>query len=448
MGGWQPSNPSTRNGAAFSVKTMLYVSSVRLENVRCFGDIDLTLSEPSDTGNWTVIAGDNATGKSTLLRAIAMGLCDESSAAGLMKESDEGYVRRGYKRARITIRLRDPDRAGGELCITTEVIRESDHSGIFIDRVRQTTFPEHGFPWYRLFVSGYGAGRGVGGAGDVSAYSPINAVYNMFNYTEGLQNPELVMRRLISRRSSGAVARHQLVEILCRATRATNVKLTSEGIRVDGPWGEGMPLRDLADGYKSAFLWITDLIGWALAFQPKRKSTLGIRGIVIVDELEQHLHARWQRTVVDDLKQSFPNLQFVVSTHSPLVASSIGAQGAGSSDKLYVLEAREDGRVEGSHHQFMQGWNMDQVLASRAFRYQIQADPSTERMLRAVSEISQASHRTPEQERLFQDVKNSLKEAFLSGKSPIERIAELEADEELMNRIEVISANTSKKNRE
>ena len=91
---------------------------------------------------------------------------------------------------------------------------------------------------------------------------------------------------------------------------------------------------------------------------------------------------------------------------------------------------------------------MDQVLASRAFRYQIQADPSTERMLRAVSEISQASHRTPEQERLFQDVKNSLKEAFLAGKSPIERIAELEADEELMKRIEVITANTSKKNRE
>ena len=203
-----------------------------------------------------------------------------------------------------------------------------------------------------------------------------------------------------------------------------------------------MPLRDLADGYKSAFLWITDLIGWALAFHPKRKSTVGIQGIVIVDELEQHLHARWQRTVVDDLKELFPNVQFVVSTHSPLVASSIGAQiNNRSSDKLYVLEATEDGRVEGSQHEFMQGWNIDQVLASRAFRYQIRGAPSTERMLRAVSEISQeASQRTPDQERLFQDVKNSLKRAFLDGKSHIERIAELEADEELMKRIEVITA--------
>ena len=60
---------------------MLYVSRIQLENVRCFDDIELALSEPGDTASWTVILGDNATGKSTLLRAIAMGLCDESSAA-------------------------------------------------------------------------------------------------------------------------------------------------------------------------------------------------------------------------------------------------------------------------------------------------------------------------------------------------------------------------------
>ena len=432
------------------MENMLYVSSIRLENVRCFNDITLTLSEPTDTASWTVILGDNATGKSTLLRAIAMGLCDEASAAGLMKESDEGYVRRDTNEAKITIWLREHDHGGSEIRITTRVIRESKRSGIFVDRVRQTTSPKSSsFPWHKLFVSGYGAGRSVSGTGDVSTYSPINAVYNMFNYTEGLQNPELVMRRLADRSSSGPVDRKQIFDVLCKATRTTKVNLTSEGIRVDGPWGEGMPLRDLADGYKSAFLWITDLIGWALAFHPKRKSTVGIQGIVIVDELEQHLHARWQRTVVDDLKELFPNVQFVVSTHSPLVASSIGAQiNNRSSDKLYVLEATEDGRVEGSQHEFMQGWNMDQVLASRAFRYQIRGAPSTERMLRAVSEISQASQRTPDQERLFQDVKNSLKRAFLDGKSHIERIAELEADEELMKRIEVVTAKASKKDRE
>ena len=424
------------------------LTRVRLKNVRCFKDIELALSEPGNTANWTAILGDNATGKSTLLRTIAMGLCDESSAAGLMKESDEGYVRRGATEAEITICLYDPDCGDSEVCIKTMVTRKSNSSGIVVDLVRQTTSPEHHFPWHKIFVSGYGAGRSVSGTGDVSTYSPINAVYNMFNYTEGLQNPELVMRRLMDRRFSSVVDRKQLFDTLCSATNATKVNLSSEGIRVDGPWGKGMPLRDLADGYKSTFLWITDLIGWALAFHPSLKSTVGIRGIVIVDELEQHLHARWQRTVVDDLKELFPKVQFLVSTHSPLVASSIGAQINRSPDNLYVLEAMKDGRVEGSQHESMRGWNMDQVLASRAFRYQIQEAPSTERMLRAVSEIAQASQRTPDQERLFQDVKHSLKTAFLDGKSPVERIAELEADKELMNRIEVIMAKASKKDRE
>ena len=209
---------------------MLYVSRIRLENVRCFNDITLTLSEPADTASWTVILGDNATGKSTLLRAIAMGLCDEASAAGLMKESDEGYVRRDTSEAKITIWLREHDHGGSEVRITTKVIRESKRSGIFVDRVRQTTSPKSSsFPWHKLFVSGYGAGRSVSGTGDVSTYSPINAVYNMFNYTEGLQNPELVMRRLADRSSSGPVDRKQIFDVLCKATRTTKVNLTSGG---------------------------------------------------------------------------------------------------------------------------------------------------------------------------------------------------------------------------
>ena len=43
---------------------------------------------------WTVIVGDNSTGKSVLLRSLALGLCDQTSAAGLLRESDEGYIRR------------------------------------------------------------------------------------------------------------------------------------------------------------------------------------------------------------------------------------------------------------------------------------------------------------------------------------------------------------------
>ena len=417
---------------------MLYLSGVQLKNVRCFASLDIALSSPyAEPQGWNLILGDNATGKSTLLRSIAMGLCDEASAAGLLKESDEGYIRRGETKATIVISLHDPDAPGKKFRIKTEVSREEKGRGIFADKVRQRTYPSgKEFPWEMLFVSAYGAGRGVAGTGDISSYSAIDAVYNMFNYSEGLQNPELVIRRLIARTSGDQLTQRQIFQVLQTATGTKEIKLTSNGIRVSGPWGEGMPLRDLADGYRSSFLWLTDLIGWALAFDPSRKSTEGIRGIVLVDEIEQHLHARWQRTAIDDLRGLFPNVQFIASTHSPLVASSIGPPLAKNvTDRLFVLEPSGTKGVKATEHGFMRGLKMDQVLASRAFKYQIQEAPSTEEMLRKVSLIGDAEERTEEEEKLFQEIKNKLKYAFLTGTSPIERIAEIEADEELMERL-------------
>ena len=417
---------------------MLFVSGVQLKNVRCFASLNLVLgSSHAEPRGWNLILGDNATGKSTLLRSIAMGLCDEASAAGLLKESDEGYIRRGETKATIDISLRDPDTPGKKFRIKTEVTREEKRRGIFADKVRQRTYPSgKEFPWEMLFVSAYGAGRGVAGTGDISSYSAIDAVYNMFNYSEGLQNPELVIRRLIAHASGNQLTQRQIFQVLQTAIGTKEIKLTSNGIRVSGPWGEGMPLRDLADGYRSSFLWLTDLVGWALAFDPSRKSTEGIRGIVLLDEIEQHLHARWQRTAIDDLRGFFPNVQFIASTHSPLVASSIGPPLAKNvTDRLFVLETSGTEGVKATEHEFMRGLKMDQVLASRAFKYQIQEAPSTEEMLRKVSQIGDAEERTEEEEELFQEIKNKLKDAFLTGTSPIERLAEIEADEELMERL-------------
>lgn len=424
---------------------MLQLLRVQLQNVRCFDKLDIILRKPGEPAGWTLILGDNATGKSTLLRAIAMGLCDEASAAGLLKESDEGYIRRGASKARIKILLHNT--RGKKFQVTTDVIREEKRRGIFVDRVRQTTSPKGSeFPWDELFVSGYGAGRAVTGTGDISSYSAIDAVYNLFNYSEGLQNPELVIRRLMARDLRSPVKERQVFKILCKATGTNDIRLTSKGIRIDGPWGQGMPLRDLADGYKSSILWITDLIGWALAFNPRTKATEGIRGIVLVDELEQHLHARWQRTIVNDLRQLFPNVQFILTTHSPLIASSVGPRIDGPNvDRIFVLEATEDNRVEASAHEIMRGWSMDQVLASRAFKYQIQADPETERMLRVASVLGGAKKRTPNEERVFQLIKETLKHAFLEGTSPIERLAEMEADEHLRSQIEKIARRITKK---
>jgi len=74
----------------------------------------------------------------------------------------------------------------------------------------------------------------------------------------------------------------------------------------------------LSHGYQSTIAWIADLVGQILW---EAKSTLDpedMEGLVLIDELDLYLHPRWQRTLIQTLKQTFPRLQFVVTTHSPL----------------------------------------------------------------------------------------------------------------------------------
>ena len=298
----------------------LYMSRVTLRNVRCFKDIDLRFSSASSPVPWTMVLGDNSTGKTTLLRCIAMGLCDESSAAGLLKESYEGLIRRKARRAEISIYLIDKEANSFE--IHTTITRMSGGKSEF-EQLSQTTKPDrNSFPWGEIFVAGYGASRGSSGTGDIAGYYPINATYNLFNYGEGLQNPELVLRRTRTYRKPA----YRLLEKFLKLESGAVTLRPKQGLHVSGNWGKGMPLRDLADGYKSSILWFTDLIGWIVDYSAGRSNhdLSGTQGIVLVDELEQHLHPSWQRTVVASLRETLPHIQFITTTHSELIARSIG----------------------------------------------------------------------------------------------------------------------------
>lgn len=70
-----------------SAEAPLYLKKVTIENVRCFEKLEFDLTAPEgEPRMWGVVFGDNGVGKTTLLRSIAMGLCDEASAAGLLRE--------------------------------------------------------------------------------------------------------------------------------------------------------------------------------------------------------------------------------------------------------------------------------------------------------------------------------------------------------------------------
>lgn len=397
----------------------MYISRIELNNIRCFEHFSVKLETDGEPVLWTTIVGDNATGKTTLLRSIAIGLCDESSAAGLLKESEEGYIRRNEDNASICIELKERTEPNKTYTIKTNIELLESERHLHIERLRQTTQPPDKFPWVKIFVCAYGADRGTAGSADIAGYSAISAVYNIFNNIEGLQNPELTIRRIQKQEVETEVKR-----ILNSLMETDEINIQESGIVIDGPWGSRMPLRDLADGYKSTFVWVTDLVGRALSYNSQINYSREIHGIVLLDEIEQHLHPKWQRSVVHRLKKEFPNLQFIITTHSPLIASSVGQlTTATGQDKLLHLTLQKGNEIATNELATLKGLNIDQVLASKAFDYLIGADPEVEKLLEEASELAgKGNKRDADENKRYLEFKKVLKEILQpDGKTLAER---------------------------
>ena len=402
---------------------MLYVNRVELENFRCFERVVLEADTSGSVAPWTLLTGDNASGKTTLLKAIALGLCDGSSAAGLLRESDSGYIRDGRESSTITIDLgRRSGESADEYRIVTSLFRLTDS----LERLEQRTDPDEGFPWEEIFVCGYGAGRGTAGTGDIAGYTAISAVYNLFNYSEGLQNPELTVRRLhhnSPERSREVLALAKDILGLSSLTLAEGAARDA-GLLVTDHRGFNVALRDLADGYKSTFLWLTDFLGWALATQ--HGSLHELDGIVIIDELEQHLHPKWQKNIIGGLQDAWPRVQFFAATHAPLLAKGFRSLMDPGPHQHYHLQDSEDRqRVEAHPIASLAGERTDQVLASQAFDYVTDTDPDADQLLQELSLLSANPLTTADQRRRSEELLAMVEEvrAIRLGQTEIERSA-------------------------
>ena len=314
----------------------MYVRRLQLKNIRCFESLEITFEQP---GSSILIIGDNGDGKSAVLRSLAMGICDQSSAAALFRELPGDYVRHGPNITTGSITVDLSDLEGDSYRIITHI-----KSMAAFERVEQELYRLHPrkrpvmmkpdkFPWERVFASGYGAGLRTLGAMEYNDYLPVDAVYSLFKYDVHLQNPELAIRRIVDRvrhveddKTADLFLKQllSLLKTLLQLDDAADIRLTHQGIVVTGAWWGNAELHSLGDGHHSTVTWVLDLLSWwfirAGAKRVARRPA-EVRGIVLLDEVEQHLHPRWQRNVMQLLRNSFPKVQFIATTHSPLVAS-------------------------------------------------------------------------------------------------------------------------------
>lgn len=121
-----------------------------------------------------------------------------------------------------------------------------------------------------------------------------------------------------------------------------NVEIKIEGNGVSfKEKGTYLTFDQLSEGYKSILIFISDLLFRLNKNAIKGKKITDSKGIVLVDEIDLHLHPKWQRVIIGKLRKLFPNIQFIFTTHSPTII-----QGASEDAIIFrVYRNKEDGKT-------------------------------------------------------------------------------------------------------
>jgi predicted ATP-binding protein involved in virulence len=144
-----------------------------------------------------------------------------------------------------------------------------------------------------------------------------------------------------------------------------------------------VPLRRLSLGYQTVMAWTADIAWRLLNRYPKSANPLQEPAIVIVDEIDLHLHPRWQREIRRHLIQHFPAVQFIATAHSPLMAQDA------LDANLAVIHGRDGEAMIVSDPTVVKSWRLDQILTSELFGLPTARPTEVEAKMRRRIELGQ-----------------------------------------------------------
>lgn len=384
----------------------MYVTSIACENLRTISEVSVDLcvptpgsARPGDGGplpNVTLLLGVNGSGKTTILRAIALAalapLMPSSGYAphAMVRRTAKGPANQGVGRATARLRFTPQDGRAGEADSEFRLIASKDD---YHERFDLST----GEPaWASLlwkerspacFLVGYGASRRVDAAGSFALQMQEKQRNPRFQRVAGLFEDSVVLRPLSSwlPQWDNPGRRKQLISIFNKVL--DDVQIVDEPrdghylFRMDGT---EFPFDALSDGYRALIGWIADLLYHISRSAPKGAMLFQTEGIVLIDEIDLHLHPTWQQNVIPRLARAMPNLQFVLTTHSPLVVGSLHRE------NVRIVRRTAQGTVVEAAPLEVFGLSADQILTSEYFGLATTRQPEFAAAVAAVARQARA----------------------------------------------------------
>lgn len=323
----------------------MYLLDIDITDLRAIRTLRVDFRRPAPAAGdervrrWTVFLGENGCGKSTILKAIGLLLAGSDALADLLEQPDQ-WIRNGAETAhiaatlctaageerRVALSLQRGDGRDSVIKRNAEGLAELDAALRHADR--------------NYFIAGYGAFRRPP---DPRTRSMSSRSFGRAAHLQTLfsASPDLVGLEQWAVQldyAEGHEGRRLVAEALDRllpGMRFKDIDKRSGEVIMQTVDGD-VALRQLSEGYQAMAAWAGDLLYRMSETFKDRRNPLEARGVLLIDEMDLHLHPVWKRRLVDFLNEAFPRLQVIATTHSPLSVQQCNEH------ELYVVR-RESG---------------------------------------------------------------------------------------------------------
>ena len=285
------------------------IKSLKIKNIKGFSNTTINFNPQNKTN---LILGINGRGKTTILQLIAVALQQLNSK--ILNKRWTDIVKKGETEGFSSLQFDNPNNL--ELSIK---IKKNDD----IDFISGTD--NYKKIKNDLLILAYGSYRRATEKyeDEVDNYQCVSSLFGE-NYLKNIKTPG-VSNYL---RSNFSIVKNLINKIFQSADNTSQVLLDSfddYNFYFTTPTNKKLKITfdALAEGYKSVFVWLIDMVMRIVERGYTIYSTEKINGIVMIDEIDLHLHPAWQRTLMPILNSIFPNIQFIISSHSPFVIQSL-----------------------------------------------------------------------------------------------------------------------------